>query len=260
FAIMTKVGVYSIVRVYSLIFGAEAGPLAHLIEPWLLPMALATLLVGMLGVLAATALRRQAAYLVVASVGSLLTAFGLDSATGIAAGLYYLPHSVFAAAALFLLADVIANRRGEAADRLEPAPAIAQASLLGGLFFVTAMQVVGLPPLSGFLGKFLLLRAALDHPAAAWVMAAVLLGGLLGMIALARSGSVLFFRTLPLEEGASSLPVLPVAVALVPVVGLLLLGLLMAVFAGPIQVHVTSIAEQLSQPYLYVHAVLGVRP
>jgi len=291
FAIMTKVGVYAIVRVYSLIFGAGAGPLAHLIEPWLLPMALATLLVGMLGVLAATALRRQVAYLVLASVGSLLTAFALDSVAGIAAGLYYLPHSVFAAAALFLLADVIANRRGATGDHLESAPAIAQASLLGGLFFVTAMQMIGLPPLSGFLGKFLLLRAALAHPAAAWIMAAVLLGGLLGMIALARSGSVLFFRTLPAMRmadepatnpescGATPAPsppaplmkplpfgtpkgegsVLPGAAALVPVVGLLLAGLAMTIFAGPIQAHVASIAEQLSRPYLYVHAVLGGR-
>lgn len=259
FAIMTKVGVYSIIRVYSLVFGAESGPLAHLLEPWLLPLALATLLVGMLGVLAATSLRQQAAYLVVASVGSLLTAFALDSRAGIAASLYYLPHSTFAAAALFLLADIIASQRGKHADHFEPGPAMAQGALLGGLFFVTAMQVVGLPPLSGFLGKFLLLRAALGHPAAAWVMAAVLLGGLLGMIALARSGSLLFFRTLPLEEGASPPPILPVAAVLVPVVGLLLLGLAMTVFAGPIQAHATTIAEQLSQPYHYVHAVLGGR-
>jgi len=114
-------------------------------------------------------------------------------------------------------------------------------------------------------------------------MAAVLLGGLMGMIALARSGSVLFFRTLPATrmadepatnpEGCRATPapsppaplpagegsVLPVAAALVPVVGLLLLGLAMTVFAGPIQAHVTSIAEQLSQPYFYVHAVLGGR-
>ena len=62
----------------------------------------------------------------VASVGSLLTAFGLDSAAGIAAGLYYLPHSTFAAAALFLLADLIARRRGDLADRLDPGPAIAR--------------------------------------------------------------------------------------------------------------------------------------
>ncbi|MDP2430417.1 MAG: monovalent cation/H+ antiporter subunit D [Pseudomonadota bacterium] len=259
FAIMTKVGVYSIIRVYSLVFGAEAGPLAHLIAPWLLPLALATLLVGMLGVLAATGLRQQATYLVVASVGSLLTAFALDSGAGIAASLYYLPHSTFAAAALFLLADVIASQRGKHADSFEPGPAMARAVLLGGLFFVTAIQVVGLPPLSGFLGKFLLLRAALEHPAAAGVMAVVLLGGLLGMIALARSGSLLFFRSMPLAEGESPPPAAPIAVALIPVVGLLLLGLAMTVFAGPLQVHVTNIAEQLSRPYLYVHAVLGGR-
>ncbi len=259
FAIMTKVGVYSIIRVYSLLFGASAGPVANLIEPWLLPLALATLMVGMLGVLAATTLRQQAAYLVVASVGSLLTAFGLNSSAGIAAALYYLPHSTFAAAALFLLADVIANRRGEIGDRFEPASAIAYAPLLGGLFFVAVLQSIGLPPLSGFLGKFLILRASLEHSAAAWVMTLVLLGGLVGMIAMARSGSLLFFRTLPLKEGAASAAA-PIASALVPVVGLLLLGVAMTLFAGPIHIYVTSIAEQLLRPELYIDAVLGGHP
>lgn len=256
FAIMTKVGVYSIIRVYSLIFGASAGPVANLIEPWLLPLALATLMVGMLGVLAATTLRQQAAYLVVASVGSLLTAFGLNSSAGIAAALYYLPHSTFAAAALFLLTDVIASRRGEIGDRFEPAPAIAHAPLLGGLFFVAVLLAIGLPPLSGFLGKFLLLRASLEHSAAAWVMTVVLLGGLMGMIAMARSGSLLFFRTLPLE-GTATPAAAPIAPALVPVVGLLMLGIAMTLFAGPIHSYATSIAEQLLRPDLYIHAVLG---
>ena len=256
FAIMTKVGVYSIIRVYSLIFGADAGPAANLIEPWLLPLALMTLLVGMLGVLAATGLRQQAAYLVVASVGSLLTAFGLNNPEGIAAALYYLPHSTFAAAALFLLTDLIANRRGEMDDRFEPAPAIAHAPLLGGLFFVAVLLTIGLPPLSGFIGKFLLLRASMGHAAVVWVMAIVLLGGLMGMIAMARGGSLLFFRTLRLEGAAP--PVAPAVVpVLVPVVGLLMLGIAMTLFAGPIHVYVSAIAEQLLRPDLYIHAVLG---
>ena len=202
FAIMTKVGAYSILRVSTLIFGAEGGPVAGLIAPWLLPLALATLAVGMLGVLAASRLRRQIAYLVVASVGSLLTAFGLGGAAGIGAGLYYLPHSTFATAALFLLADLIARRRGALDDRLDPGPVIPGAVGLGAVFFVAAVAVVGLPPLSGFLGKFMLLRAALGHPALPWVMAVVLGGGLLGLIALARSGSLLFYR--PEAEAADA--------------------------------------------------------
>jgi multicomponent K+:H+ antiporter subunit D len=259
FAIMTKVGAYSILRVSTLMFGAQAGAMGQLIEPWLLPLALATLLVGMLGVLAARGLREQMAYLVIASAGTLLTAFSLGSAQAIAAGLYYLPHSVFAGAALFLLADHIVLGRGELADRFEPGPAMAGAGWLAGLFFVAALLGAGLPPLSGFVGKFLLLKAALAHPAWPWVFASVLSAGLLAMIALARTGSLLFMRVLPPEDGALPPPALRIA-PLLPLLGLLALGVALTVLAGPIHALAEATAEQLLEPYRYVHAVLGVRP
>jgi multicomponent K+:H+ antiporter subunit D len=259
FAIMTKVGAYAILRVYTLIFGAQAGPAADLITDALLPLALATLLVGMLGVVGATHLRQQVAYLVVASIGTLLTAFGLGSGAGIAAGLYYLPHTTFAAAALFLLADCIARQRGELADRLDPGPVMARHRRLGALFFLVAVAASGLPPLSGFVGKFLLLRAALEHALWGWVLAVVLVAGLLGVIALARSGSLLFYRagTAPVREGAAASAPAPTWIALAPLSGLFLLGVGLTVFAGPLADHAQAIATQLLQPHEYVHAVLG---
>jgi multicomponent K+:H+ antiporter subunit D len=267
FVIMTKVGAYSILRVSTLIFGAQAGEMANLIQPWLLPLALATLLIGLFGALAARFLREQAAYLVVASVGTLLTAFSLGNFAGLAAGLYYLPHSVFTGAALFLLADRIALGRGQGngliGDQFQSGPAVANAAVLGGLFFVTAILAAGLPPLSGFVGKFLLLRAALDHPDATWIVAIVLTGGLLGLIALARSGSLLFFHTLPRDEKAAPAAASDQAAwlpALLPIFGLLALGLGLTLAAGPIYAYASATAEQLLQPYLYVHAVLGGRP
>jgi multicomponent K+:H+ antiporter subunit D len=260
FAIMTKVGAYAILRASTLLFGADTGNMSQLIEPWLLPLALATLLIGLLGALAARALREQAAYLVVASVGSLLAAFSLGSVSGIAAGLYYLPHSTFAAAALFLLAERIAQGRGELADRFEPGPAMAGAPWLGGLFFMTAILLAGLPPLSGFIGKFLLLKAALAHPAWGWIMAAVLSGGLLALIALARSGSLLFYHTLPTDPDAT-LPLVPAPqTTLLPVIGLLFLTLALTVAAGPLHALTSAVAEQLLHPQHYIEAVLGKRP
>jgi multicomponent K+:H+ antiporter subunit D len=266
FAIMTKVGAYSILRVMTLIFAGQAGGM--LIEPWLLPLALASLLIGLFGALAARALREQVAYLVVASIGTLLTAFSLGSVAGIAAGLYYLPHTTFTAAALFLLADRIAHGRGEQlADRFMPGPAMAGAPILGGLFFVSAILAVGLPPLSGFVGKFLLLRAALEHPHWPWIVGTVLSGGLLGLIALARSGSLLFFRTQPASQDSTGhLPATTAptasfdAIALLPVFGLLALTIVLTVAAGPLYAFALATAEQLLQPYQYVHAVLGGQP
>ncbi len=255
FAIMTKVGAYAILRATTLLFGAEAGGLAGLLDAWLLPLALATLLVGLLGVLAARHLREQAAYMVVASVGTLLTAFALGSHAGLAAGLYYLPHSTFAAAAMFLLAERIAAARGAQADRFEVGPRMSGEYWLGALFFCAGILIAGLPPLSGFIGKFLILQAALAHPARAWILAVLLVGGLLALIALARVGSLFFLRV---DRHRDDSPELPVPVA--PAVGLLLLGLGLTVAAGPIHAFAAQIAEQLLQPRLYIDAVLGGRP
>jgi len=255
FAIMTKVGAYSILRVYTLMFGDDAGPVANLLDPWLAPLALATLTLGMLGVVASTTLRQQAAYLVVASIGSLLLAFGLGSPDAIAAGLYYLPHSTFAAAALFLLADSISRARGEFADRFESGPEMPGARVLGGLFFVAAVAIAGLPPLSGFLGKFMLLKAALDSPLMPWVWSIVLVTGLLSMIALARSGSLLFYRTHSPHDAASLTP--PSMAALAPVGGLLLLVAGLVIWAGPLSDYAHATATQLLQPQQYIEAVLG---
>ncbi|WP_295383827.1 monovalent cation/H+ antiporter subunit D [uncultured Thiodictyon sp.] len=251
FAIMTKVGAYAILRLSTLVFGGA------LIIDWLLPLALLTLAVGMIGATGSDRLRAQVAYLVLASVGTLLTAFGLGSAAGIAAGLYYLPHSTFAAAALFLLADQIAGQRGDLADRLEPGPVLGRHWVLGVLFFLCAIAMAGLPPLSGFIGKFLILRAALDRPSAPWVLGVVLVGGLLALMALARSGSRLFYKTIDSAPAADT-PTPPGA-ALGLVAGLLALGVAMTLWAGPLNDYTDAIARQLLHPAGYVQAVLGPR-
>jgi multicomponent K+:H+ antiporter subunit D len=258
FAIMTKVGAYSILRVYSLMAGDEAGALTSLLDAWLAPLALATLALGMLGVVASTSLRQQAAYLVVVSIGSLLLAFGLGSVDAVAAGLYYLPHTTFATAALFLLADSIGRARGPLDDRFESGPAMPRARVLGGLFFVVAVAIAGLPPLSGFLGKFMLLKAALDSPLLPWVWGVVLVSGLVGVIALARSGSLLFYRTHTAHDPASLTP--PTNAALAPVAGLLLLIVGLVIWAGPLSDYASATAAQLLQPQHYIDAVLGTAP
>lgn len=262
FAIMTKVGAYCILRVYTLIFGEQAGPVANLIVEWLLPLALATLIVGMIGVIGSTHLRQQAAYLVVASIGSLLIAFGLNTSAGVVAGLYYLPHSTFAAAAFFILTDIITNRRGEMKDKFEPGPIIAHKRLLGALFLVIAILIVGLPPLSGFIGKFLILQAALAHPILPWIISIILLTSLLGLIALARSGSMLFYRAQPIEtvyapNATVTVKNGPIMLELLPVFSLLGFCIALVICAGPVTDFSLTIADQLLQPAAYIRAVLG---
>lgn len=264
FAIMTKVGAYSILRVYTLIFGGDAGPAANLIVDWLLPLAMATLVVGVLGAVGSQYLRTQTAYLVIASVGTLFIAFGINSPASISAGLYYLPHTTFATAALFLLADTISSRRGIMADRLNPGPTIASSRLLGGLFLVIAMLIAGLPPFSGFLGKLMLLKSATAHSALAWLMGFVLVGGLLAMIALARTGSLIFYKANAayIEEPSSHHALVapyqtPDSRELIAIIGLLTLCIMMSIWAEPIVVFTLATADQLLTPQHYIEAVLG---
>jgi len=251
FAIMTKVGAYALLRADTLIFGPASGGLAGLFAPWLLPLAIVTLGIGALGALAAERLKRLTAWLVIASVGMLLTAFSLGT-QGVAAGLYYLPHSTFAAALMFLIAEAVARRRPAGVDFFRPDADLPRPALWGALFFAAAIALAGLPPLSGFLGKFFVLRAAPHLPL---VWAAVLIAAFLGIVALARAGSRLFFSTRTGEAAVAE----PDSAAreLAAIAGLLTLLVALTVAAGPAFDHARSIAEQLADPVAYIAAVLG---
>jgi multicomponent K+:H+ antiporter subunit D len=195
FAIMTKVGVYSIIRVVPQVFGEGAGAAAWVPAPYLLPAAMVSAGVGFAGVFAARSMSEQAAYGVIGSTGTLLIAVAGWQAETLGAALYYLVHSTLAAAALFLVADVAARRRGAFRDTASPGPAFAARGGVGLLFMVAAIAATGLPPLSGFIGKLLILKslAALPDWGVAW---AVILGTtFIGVIGFARVGSAVFWKT-----------------------------------------------------------------
>ena len=252
FAIMTKVGAYAILRVYSLMFGPDSGPAAGLIDPWLLPLALLTVAVGTFGVIASQRLAQQAAYLVVVSAGTLLTAFGLGDGAAVAAGLYYLAHTTFAAAALFLLAGILGKARGALHDRLVAGPELPHGQLLAGAYLLIALAVSGLPPLSGFIGKWLILQSSLGSTWMPWVLGVLLVTSLLGVIALARSGTRLFFEVDP-AASAGAAPCLGDFTA--PLL-LVLIGIAMVVYAGPLYEFSQAAAQQLVHPNAYLDAVL----
>jgi multicomponent K+:H+ antiporter subunit D len=254
FAIMTKVGIYAIIRVYTLIFGEQAGQLANVASDWLWPLALATLLLGAVGALAADRLRTLVAYLIIISVGTLLAAVSFNSAETLAAALYYLLHTTLLSGGLFLLAGIIGRHRGPATDRFVSAGAMPQQTLLGIVFFIGAVAVAGLPPLSGFIGKFALLSSMPPGTQQAWFWSVVLGGGLVTIVALSRAGSRLFWRTE--EQSAAGEPVDRWALA--PTLLLVVLApLLLSLFAAPVLEYANGAAAQLVAPDGYIEAVLG---
>jgi multicomponent K+:H+ antiporter subunit D len=280
FAIMTKVGVYALVRLDTLL--APAGVFAPLGGEWMVAGGLATLGFATLGLLAAQQLDRVVAYCVLMSSGIVLTAFGLNDARLNAPALFYMVSSVIATGAFFLLVEMVARSRVFGADLLavsfeafgveDPSDAMRSDDVVGiaipaamaflGLAFVScALLVTGMPPLSGFVGKFAILSAAIASvPTAAdslatWAFVAMLLlSGLAGVVTLCRIGMRSFW-------GAEkrSTPRLRVIEA-GPVAVLVMSCVLLSAAAGPVLTYLEGAAASLGNPQGYIDAVMAARP
>lgn len=255
FAVMTKVGAYAIIRVFTLIFGGEAGESSWLAAPWLLPSAMVTLAIGAVGVLASRSLGQMVSFAVVASMGTLLIAVGVFSPSAMAAALYYMLHSTLAAAALFLIADLVTERRARHADILSVAPRFMQAGLVSAFFFVAAVAMVGMPPFSGFVGKLLILDGLRAEPGAMWIWALILVSSLLLITGFARAGSTLFWKS-SAQEGRILARLRPRVVPFVATGGLLASIVVLTVFAGPVMLFLEATAVQIFNPSDYQSAVL----
>ena len=254
FGIMTKLGVYALIRVVPQVFGEGAGAAAWVPAPYLLPAALVTAVIGFAGVFVARNLSEQAAYAVIGSTGTLLIAVAGWTEASLGAALYYLVHSTLAAAALFLVADVVARRRGAFGDSAAPGPDFAQRQGVGLLFMAAAIAATGLPPLSGLIGKLLILKATAALPDWGWAWGVILGTTFIGVIGFARVGTAVFWQADP--DGA--IPRAPASSAdcAAPVLALALLGALSA-GAGWASAYAGAAAAQVLDPALSARAVLG---
>jgi multicomponent K+:H+ antiporter subunit D len=256
FAIMTKVGVYAILRVSSVVFGKHAWPAVSDLDLWVLAGGLATMLVAALGIVSSTRLSRLAAFLTLMSVGTLLAVLPAKSPPALSAGLFYLVHSTLAGGLLFLVIGTVAAQRGQSADLLQRSGRVAHPLLVGILFVAVVVSVIGMPPLSGFLAKALLLQASASSPLRGAVWAAILVSSFLALIALSRAGITVFWgcRSEPAPAaGGLSLP------ALLGCLGLLGCLLALTVLAEPVKLYADGIAAQLRHPQGYVDAVLWAK-
>ena len=254
FAIMTKVGVYSIIRTHWVIFGADAGPVALAVSDWLLPVALITSVLGVLGALAAHSMSRLVAYLTVSSVGTIMAAVGLFTPATLSAALYYMLHSTLVVSGLFLLVELMAAQRGDAGDTLRPAYAVREPVLLGLMMLFGAASAAGLPPLPGFIGKLMILQSSHGLAAQPWLWAVVLTMGFFTIVGLARAGVIVFWHVQPAASGStsgSSLKLLSATWVF------MLLTVALAVVAEPVKRYTDATAAQLADRSAYQRAVLS---
>jgi len=270
FSILSKVGVYAVLRLWLLLFGG--GPGAEL----LVYGGMATIIFGTAGVLASQDMARLAGYSLLVSTGTLLASIGLGGAAVTGAALYYLVASTLGIAAFFLLTELVQRMRAPGADVLAvtaeafglapdealPAEEVgvvipAALAMLGMSFAFCALLIAGLPPLPGFVAKFAILAALLEAdpvPASTWAMLTVLvLSGLAAVIAMGRAGVRIFW--------APQDPVVPRVrlIEMAPVVALLGLCLALTVAAGPAMRYLQEAAKGLHAPGAYIDEVLSPR-
>lgn len=294
FAIMTKVGVYTLLRLWTLLFSGQAGASAYFGGDWLIYGGMATIVCAGVAILAAQRLERMASLSILVSAGILLSAIGFAQPNLIGAALFYLVSSTLALSALFLLSELIERSRsanemplfddGDLLPRpmesLQPPKGInlddEQKAVVGqvipwtmaflGLSFIAcALLIIGMPPLSGFIGKLGLLSALLnpsglgngaDEPVsnAAWgLLALLILSGLASLIAFARVGIQRFWT--PQERPSPLLR----RFECVPIIVLLGLSVALTFKAEPLIRYTQAAADALNNPQQYVMAVLGTR-
>jgi len=294
FAIMTKVGVYTLLRLWTLLFSGQAGASAYFGGEWLTYGGMATMICATLAILAAQRLERMASLSILVSAGILLSAFGFAQPNLIAGALFYLVSSTLALSALFLLAELIERSRSvneiPLDDEVEALPRPQEAAqplpgtnlddeqkavvgqvipwtmaFLGLSFIACALLIIGMPPLSGFIGKLSLIGALLNPlglgasaqqpvSSAAWgLLALLIISGLASLIAFARLGIQRFWA--PQERPS---PVLR-RLECVPIVALLGLSIVLTFKAEPLLRFTQAAADSLNDPQRYVMAVLGTR-
>ncbi|MFE4498746.1 Na+/H+ antiporter subunit D [Rhodococcus sp. NPDC056743] len=272
--LLTKVGVYAIIRAHSLLF--PQGELDNV----LMVCGLLTMVVGIMGAIAQSDIKRLLSFTLVSHIGYMIFGIALSTTSGLSGAIYYVAHHIIVQTTLFLVVGLIERQAGSSS--LRRLGGLAAASpILAIVFLVPALNLGGIPPFSGFIGKVALLQAgASDASALAWILVA---GGtvtsLLTLYAVARVWTKAFWRARADAPEGDLADVSPSALIdeseediafddredvgkipafmLIPTVALVGVGLALTVFAGQIIDISDRAAKDLQDRSIYIDAVLG---
>jgi multicomponent Na+:H+ antiporter subunit D len=256
--LLTKVGVYVMVRVLAMLLPANR----DVLEPVLVIVAVATAIFGPLGAIAETHLRRALGYFVIGGIGVTIAGLALANEAGLAGAMTYILHAMLTMTAFYLVAGLIEETTGET-DTRRMGGIFASASLLSILFFVLMLAAAGVPPFLGFWPKLLLVQGGISGWQSGWELAlwlAVLANALLTLIAGSRIWAHVFWRAGPEDETDTParelrrLPKRDVWLGLVPAALLTAVVVVLGVWPEPLMAFGRHAAAGLLQPAGYVLA------
>jgi multicomponent Na+:H+ antiporter subunit D len=253
--LLTKVGVYSLIRVFTLLFVQDAA-YTHTL---LLVLAGLTMITGVLGAVAQYEFRRLLSFHIISQIGYLIMGLGLFSASALAAGIFFMVHVILAKSTLFLISGVVQSRQGT--FELKQLGGLYHTSpLLSILFLIPALSLAGIPPLSGFFAKLALIKAGLELQQ--YSIVAVALGvSVLTLYSMIKIWTEAFWKPLPEPAAAKGAAAYRSGqkrdLQMVPVIILVGLSLALGLAAEPFFALSLQAAEQLLDPSSYILAVLG---
>ncbi|MBI3214526.1 MAG: Na+/H+ antiporter subunit D [Mycobacterium sp.] len=277
--LLTKVGVYAIIRAHTLLF-PHGG-----MDRVLLVAALLTMIIGILGAIAQSEIKRLLSFTLVSHIGYMVFGVALSNQLGMSGAIYYVVHHIIVQTTLFLVVGLIERQAG--ASSLRRLGGLAAASpILAFVFVVPALNLGGIPPFSGFIGKVALLEAGgQDGSVLAWILVAgSVVTSLLTLYAVVRVWTKAFWRSradAPEGELGAAAPLallagtpnsrsvdfadrddvgrIPVGM-LVPTMALIGVGLVLTVAAGPIFAYADRAAVEVLNRGEYISTVLGGDP
>ncbi len=248
--LLTKVGVYAIIRTQTLLFPDGRA------DTLLMWVALATMLFGILGAVAQNDIKRLVSFTLVSHIGYMVFGIALSTEAGLTAAVFYVAHHITVQTTLFLVVGLMERRGGSTSlDRLGGLAKLAPG--LAVMFFLPAMSLAGIPPLSGFLGKAGLLQAGVDAgtPLAWALVGGAVVTSLLTLYAVVKAWNKAFWQGAPAELPTTTLPRGMVGAT----AALVVIGLGITAVAGPMYGYTERAAQTLRDPDQYVSAVLPDR-
>ena len=252
-ALLTKVGVYALVRMFTLVFTQDP----EYNQQMFIFLASLTMVTGVLGAVAQYDFRRLLSFHIISQIGYLVMGLAIGTPLAFAATLFFMVHVIFAKSALFLISGIANNMRGT--YNLKALGSLyAKRPFLAVLFIVSALSLAGLPPFPGFFAKFALVRSGLEASQITLVVVALCVS-ILTLYSMVKIWTEAFWKTAP-ENIEGVKPLEPLSTWLrytlyTPLTILVLLMIAMSIWADPLFTLCLQAGEQLVNPQYYIEAV-----